>query len=139
MAALENHDNQLRSSQSFTSSAFGDPKTSAGPALGNLDPDLETTVSQTLFSDTQLSNKEDACEMLYNQPNERMNQDDRVAQDSEAEDDGLYLSECRLMLVGFDSLKLRSLVTITRKGGASRYTTSNERLTHIIVGCPSER
>ncbi|KAI4388096.1 hypothetical protein MLD38_000459 [Melastoma candidum] len=137
VAALENHGNEHKRSQSFTS-AFGDPYASADPALGDLDQDLETTLSQTCFPETHLSNKEDACEMIHDQRNESLNQDDRVAQDSETEDDGLYLSECRLMLVGFDSQKLRSLVNITRKGGASRYTTSNERLTHIIVGCPSE-
>ncbi|KAI4320583.1 hypothetical protein MLD38_034047 [Melastoma candidum] len=101
VAALANHGNEHKSSQSFTS-AFGDPNVSADPALSDVDQDLETTVSQTFLSETHLSNKEDACEMMHQQPNGRMYQDDR-AQDSEAEDGGLYLSECRLMLVGFDS------------------------------------
>ncbi|CAA0827245.1 transcription coactivators [Striga hermonthica] len=61
-----------------------------------------------------------------------------IADDSECEDDDLYLSECRILLVGFETSELRKLVDMVRQGGGSRYMSFNEKLTHIIVGNPSE-
>ncbi|KAL0413648.1 UNVERIFIED_CONTAM: hypothetical protein Sradi_1566500 [Sesamum radiatum] len=43
-----------------------------------------------------------------------------VADDSQSEDDDLYLSECRILLVGFEASELRKLVDMVRRGGGSR-------------------
>ncbi|KAL6548814.1 hypothetical protein OROHE_008659 [Orobanche hederae] len=61
-----------------------------------------------------------------------------VADDSQCEGDDLYLSECRILLVGFEPSELRKLVEMVRKGGGSRYMSFNQKLTHIIVGNPSK-
>lgn len=67
-----------------------------------------------------------------------MQVDSHVAEDSEAEDDDLYLSNCRISLVGFDEKELSRLVMMIRDGGGSRHVMLSERLTHIILGAPSE-
>jgi topoisomerase (DNA) II binding protein 1 len=67
-----------------------------------------------------------------------MQVDSHVAQDSEAEDDDLYLSNCRISLVGFEEKELSRLVMMIRDGGGSRHVMLSERLTHIILGAPSE-
>uniref|UniRef100_A0A0D9XPZ4 BRCT domain-containing protein n=1 Tax=Leersia perrieri TaxID=77586 RepID=A0A0D9XPZ4_9ORYZ len=64
--------------------------------------------------------------------------DGHVAEDSEAEDDDLYLSNCRISLVGFEEKELSRLVMMIRNGGGSRHVMLSERLTHIILGAPSE-
>ncbi|KAG8363675.1 hypothetical protein BUALT_Bualt19G0047100 [Buddleja alternifolia] len=61
-----------------------------------------------------------------------------VADDSQSDDDDLYLSECRILLVGFEASELRKLVDMVRRGGGSRYMSFSEKLTHVIVGNPSE-
>ncbi|CAM0874720.1 unnamed protein product [Alopecurus aequalis] len=67
-----------------------------------------------------------------------MQVDSHVAEDSEAEDDDLYLSNCRISLVGFEEQELLRLLMMIRDGGGSRHVMLSERLTHIILGAPSE-
>lgn len=62
-----------------------------------------------------------------------------VADDSHSEDDNLYLSECRILLVGFEASEMRKLVHMVRQGGGSRYMSIREKLTHVVVGNPSEK
>ncbi|KAJ7299162.1 hypothetical protein O6H91_Y168400 [Diphasiastrum complanatum] len=52
--------------------------------------------------------------------------------------DDMYLSECRIHLVGFESNDLRRLVNMVSDGGGTRYVEFNETVTHVIVGQPSE-
>lgn len=61
-----------------------------------------------------------------------------VADDTQSEDDDLYLSECRILLVGFEASDLRKLVNMVRRGGGSRYMSVREKLTHVVAGNPSE-
>ncbi|KAF3787341.1 DNA topoisomerase 2-binding protein 1 [Nymphaea thermarum] len=61
-----------------------------------------------------------------------------VADDSQNGDDDLYLADCRILLAGFQASEMRELVSMIRKGGGSRYMSFNEKLTHIIVGIPSD-
>ncbi|KAK8948021.1 hypothetical protein KSP40_PGU007126 [Platanthera guangdongensis] len=63
--------------------------------------------------------------------------DFRVAQDSE-EDNDLYLSSCIICLVGFEEKVLRKLVSMIRRGGGTRLILLSEKLTHIILGSPSD-
>ncbi|XP_051124524.1 uncharacterized protein LOC127246914 isoform X2 [Andrographis paniculata] len=71
-------------------------------------------------------------------PKSDLDCDPCVADDSQSEDDALYLSECRILLVGFDASALRKLVDMVRRGGGSRYTSFSEKLTHVLVGNPSD-
>ncbi|KAL7126194.1 hypothetical protein ABFS83_14G169100 [Erythranthe nasuta] len=61
-----------------------------------------------------------------------------IADDSQSENDNLYLSECRIMLVGFETSELRKVVDMVRQGGGSRYMSFSEKLTHVVVGNPSD-
>ncbi|XP_057442668.1 uncharacterized protein LOC130734326 isoform X2 [Lotus japonicus] len=67
-----------------------------------------------------------------------LNFDGAVANDSESDDNDLYLSDCRILLVGFEASEMRKLVNMVRKGGGSRYMSFNDKLTHIVVGNPTE-
>ncbi|PAN41605.1 hypothetical protein PAHAL_8G056000 [Panicum hallii] len=67
-----------------------------------------------------------------------MQVESHVAEDSEAENDDLYLSNCRISLVGFEENELLRLLMMIRNGGGSRHILLNEKLTHIILGAPSE-
>ncbi|XP_060217466.1 uncharacterized protein LOC132644845 isoform X1 [Lycium barbarum] len=64
--------------------------------------------------------------------------DDGVADDSQTDDNDLYLADCRILIVGFNASEMRKLVNLVRKGGGSRYMSFGEKLTHIIAGNPSE-
>ncbi|MCD7450160.1 hypothetical protein HAX54_003941 [Datura stramonium] len=64
--------------------------------------------------------------------------DGDVADDSQTDDNDLYLADCRILIVGFNASEMRKLVNLVRKGGGSRYMSFGEKLTHIIAGNPSE-
>ncbi|CAN4080650.1 unnamed protein product [Withania somnifera] len=64
--------------------------------------------------------------------------DGGVADDSQTDDNDLYLADCRILVVGFNATEMRKLVNLVRKGGGSRYMSFSEKLTHIIAGNPSE-
>ncbi|KAK1396671.1 DNA topoisomerase 2-binding protein 1 [Heracleum sosnowskyi] len=66
------------------------------------------------------------------------NFDGCVADDSQKDDNDLYLSDCKIALVGFEASEMRKLVSIICRGGVSRYMSLNENFTHIVVGTPSE-
>ncbi|KAH9307356.1 hypothetical protein KI387_035267 [Taxus chinensis] len=54
------------------------------------------------------------------------------------EESDLYLENCRILLVGFEPVEMRKLVRMVWSGGGSRYMSFNDKLTHIIIGRPSE-
>ncbi|KAJ3671664.1 hypothetical protein LUZ60_007743 [Juncus effusus] len=62
--------------------------------------------------------------------------DSRVAEDSDNDD--LYLSEIRVSFVGFEEKEMERLVGLVRRGGGTRFVGLSEKLTHIVVGSPSE-
>ncbi|CAJ1971926.1 unnamed protein product [Sphenostylis stenocarpa] len=104
-----------------------------------MDRDLEATQSEHMSSALQtliFSKEADAEPPL--QTCGGLNFDGVVADDSESDDNDLYLSECRILLVGFDAIEMRKLVNIVRRGGGSRYMSFNDKLTHIVVGNPTE-
>lgn len=128
-------------SQTVPSSVATDLISQAAPCTGLMDSDLDATLSQNLsyeISDPPIFVKEGDSEIANVQPKNETSAHDSVANDSQSEDSDLYLSECRILLVGFEVSKLRKLVDIVRRGGGSRYMSFNDRLTHIIVGSPSE-
>lgn len=103
------------------------------------EPDLETpqlVMHSTLFEALPFS-KEENDSPSHQQKIDSMF-DRCVADYSQSEDDDLYLSECRILLVGFESSEMRKLVDMVRRGGGSRYMYFSEKLTHLVVGNPSE-
>ncbi|XP_066336838.1 uncharacterized protein [Miscanthus floridulus] len=72
------------------------------------------------------------------QEKNEMQVDSHVAEDSEPENDDLYLSNCRISLVGFEEKELLRLVMMIRNGGGSRHILLSEKLTHIVIGKPSD-
>ncbi|KAB1199993.1 DNA topoisomerase 2-binding protein 1-A [Morella rubra] len=128
-------------SQTVPSSVATDLISQAAPCTGLMDSDLDATLSQNLsyeISYPPIFVKEGDSEIANVQPKSETSAYDSVANDSQSEDSDLYLSECRILLVGFEVSKLRKLVDMVRRGGGSRYMSFNDRLTHIIVGSPSE-
>lgn len=142
-ARQHSQDKGVKNSQPAFSLVVGDSNLSSAAAAENVDPDLEATLSQNMscmFSNPQVIAREEESNVPAMQPTNETNHECFVADDSETEDDenDLYLSECRLSFIGFEASELRRLVDMVRKGGGSRYVSLNERLTHIIVGSPSE-
>jgi len=105
-----------------------------------IDRDHEAMPSECMSSvpQTRIFAKEADAEAPL-QTSGELNLDNVVADDSESDDNGLYLSECRILLVGFEALEMRKLINIVRKGGGSRYMSFNDKLTHIVVGNPTEK
>ncbi|XP_021718189.1 DNA topoisomerase 2-binding protein 1-A-like [Chenopodium quinoa] len=126
-------------SQSILSSVATDSSLQAAPSVWTTDSDLDVAQSQNLSSGCQnvsFISKDEETER-HDLPGDAKELDCCIADDSES-DDGLYLSDCKICLVGFSASDVRKLVSIVRKGGGSRYMSCSERLTHIVVGEPSD-
>ncbi|PIA47580.1 hypothetical protein AQUCO_01400310v1 [Aquilegia coerulea] len=104
--------------------------------------EVETALSQNMssaFSDANVFTKCEDSDAANLQPGDETKFDGFVADDSQTEDDDSYLSDCRILFVGFQASEMRKLVKLVHKGGGSRcMSLSEERLTHIVVGSPSE-
>ncbi|RRT59805.1 hypothetical protein B296_00015614 [Ensete ventricosum] len=107
--------------------------------------DVEATSSQNISSSNISSSFSDATKLKNEGTDSAAVQlkdekilDSHVAEDSESDDNDLYLSNCRILLVGFEEMKLNRLVTMIRNGGGTRHMLLNEKLTHIITGEPSD-
>ncbi|KAI8002190.1 DNA topoisomerase 2-binding protein 1-A [Camellia lanceoleosa] len=140
LLARRSQDKGVGNSQCAPSSVAGDSNLETVLCGGIADPELEATLSQnvsTTFSDTSIFVKEESG-ALAKQPKSDTNFDGCVADDSQNEDNDLYLSDCRILLLGFDASEMRKLVNMVRRGGGSRYMSFNEKLTHIVVGNPLE-
>ncbi|KAH9691359.1 transcription coactivator [Citrus sinensis] len=110
-------------------------------SMARRDQDLEATFSQSMpsmYMDAPVVSKDGAVEASTAQMRNESNFDVCVANDSQSEDNDLYLSDCRILLVGFEASEMRKLVNMVRRGGGSRYVSYNNGLTHIIVGTLSE-
>ncbi|KAI3671695.1 hypothetical protein L1987_87435 [Smallanthus sonchifolius] len=106
---------------------------------GMVDADLETTLSQNMASISELSvlvSDDNTPPCIQHKTS--FNIDACVAEDSQSEENDLYLLNCKIHLVGFDASEMRRWVNMVRRGGGSRYMSLNEQLTHIVVGIPSE-
>ncbi|KAK9741001.1 hypothetical protein RND81_03G075200 [Saponaria officinalis] len=132
-------DRNLRNSQPISSSAVSDSSLHAVPSVGNKESDVDVTLSQNIsyissYDVSTVFKKEEAGAPELPQNNKEL--EGCVADDSETDD--LYLSDCKIYFVGFDTSDTRKLLGMVRRGGGSRYMFCNERLTHIIVGAPSD-
>lgn len=108
---------------------------------GLVGSDVEATLSENMsskFPDDAVSIKTEDTSTNAMLPDGDTNFDGCVADDSQTDDNDLYLSNCRISLVGFEASQTRKLVTMIRRGGGSRHISLNENLTHIVVGNPSE-
>lgn len=127
-------------SQSVLSSAATDSSMQAVPSVWTTDSDMDVAHSQNFSPACQnvsaFAKEEEAGR--FDPPDNVKDLEGCVADDSEPDDNGLYLSDCRICLVGFNASDTRKLVGIVRKGGGSRYMSCSERLTHIVVGEPSD-
>ncbi|KAL0387895.1 UNVERIFIED_CONTAM: hypothetical protein Sradi_2671300 [Sesamum radiatum] len=129
----------IRNSQHTSSSMAAASDSETNFSAQDMGPDLENTLPNIYpaFFEAPSLPKED-----NDRPADTQKSDPNfarcVADDSQSEDDDLYLSECRILLVGFEASELRKLVDMVRRGGGSRYMSFSEKLTHVIVGKPSE-
>lgn len=139
--AQHSQDKSIGNSLPVPSSVAAESNLPAVPSGESSEPDLEATLSQnmsSMFSDPPVFIKGKDSEMPTVKATNEINLDGCVADDSQSEESDMYLSECRISLVGFEAPELRKLVTMVRKGGGSRYMLFNDKLTHIIVGAPTE-
>ncbi|XP_057532611.1 uncharacterized protein LOC130810527 [Amaranthus tricolor] len=123
-------------SLSVLQSAATESSLQPGPSRGTTDSDVDVAHSQNISSACRTAEEEEA-----GQPDlsvQDKNVEECVADDSEGDGNDLYLSGCRIGLVGFKASDTQKLVGIIRQGGGSRYMSCSERLTHIIVGEPSD-
>ncbi|XP_010269063.1 PREDICTED: DNA topoisomerase 2-binding protein 1-A isoform X2 [Nelumbo nucifera] len=129
-----------RSFQPFPSSVIADTNLQSVKSSVTGDLNLEMSFSQNMsssFSDATIFSKEESVKPCLQPDNERKF-DGCIADDSQTEGDDLYLSDCRISFVGFQPDEMRKLVNMVRRGGGSRHMSLNEKLTHIIVGTPTE-
>lgn len=134
-------DNNIVNSLSVQSSIAAESSSPDFPCAVFPESDLEATLSQnmsSMFSDPPVFMKAGDDEIPAENPTNETNLDSCIANDSQSEDSELYLSECRISLVGFEASELRKLVNMVRRGGGSRYMSFNDKLTHIVVGAPTE-
>ncbi|KAK7320972.1 hypothetical protein VNO77_30983 [Canavalia gladiata] len=126
--------------QSAASSGATDSYVPVFSSAEFMDRDLDATKSDhmSFVPNAPLFGKEPDAEAPPLQMSKELNFDDVVANDSESDDNDLYLSECRIFLVGFEACQMRKLVNMVRKGGGSRYMSFNDKLTHIVIGNPTE-
>ncbi|XP_028781533.1 DNA topoisomerase 2-binding protein 1-A isoform X2 [Neltuma alba] len=135
---------QERESGKWQSAAASGPADSCMPAVSYAEPvdgDPDATQSENTSAailDVPIFVNGTDPEARPVQPKKEPNLDSAVARDSESDDNDLYLSECRISLVGFEASEMRKLVNLIHKGGGSRYMSLNDKLTHIVVGTPSE-
>lgn len=115
--------------------------TTLQPVPSNTITEMKATLSQSQstgsFSDATIFTKE-GSEAPSLQSGGDGNLGGGVAHDSQSEDSDLYLSDCRVLFVGFEATEMRKLVNMVRKGGGTRHMSFSEKLTHIIVGKPTE-
>lgn len=141
LKTVEQHsqDKSFRNSQHTSSSmatvSDSEANLSTQPTETNLENPLQHTYSTVLDAPT-FTTKEN--EFPAEQRENDAGFERCVADDSESGDDDLYLSECKILLVGFEASELRKLVDMVRRGGGSRYMSFSEKLTHVVVGNPSE-
>ncbi|XP_019456415.1 PREDICTED: DNA topoisomerase 2-binding protein 1-A isoform X2 [Lupinus angustifolius] len=126
--------------QSVASAAAADSNVTVISRTDCVDRDLEVTQSECMspLSNFPVFVKEADAEVPPVKSSNELDFDGVVANDSESDDNDLYLSECRILLVGFETSEMRKLVNMVRKGGGSRSMSFNDKLTHIVIGCPSE-
>ncbi|KAK7385140.1 hypothetical protein VNO78_30851 [Psophocarpus tetragonolobus] len=112
----------IRKLQSGTSSGATDSNVQVFSCAELMDRDLEATQSEqmSIVSNAPIFAKEADAEPRQSQTNSKLNFDGVVANDSESDDNDMYLSECRIILVGFEACEMRKLVNMVRKGGGSR-------------------
>ncbi|XP_010428809.1 PREDICTED: DNA topoisomerase 2-binding protein 1-like isoform X2 [Camelina sativa] len=103
------------------------------------DSDIEASASQNIFSTSMnpSTDVKEPSEGPHTRPQEQ-DIDGCTARDSESEDNDLYLSDCRIFLLGFEASEMRRLFKLVCRGGGTRYMLLNESMTHIVVGTPSE-
>lgn len=89
------------------------------------------------FSDSTIFSREHSEATCLPSKNE-MDSVSCVAADSQDDDNDLYLSDCRIFFAGFEINEMRTLIKLVRRSGATRHMSLSERLTHIVVGSPSE-
>ncbi|XP_073142139.1 uncharacterized protein [Henckelia pumila] len=134
------HGKVIRNSQYASSLLATASDSDAILSAQDTEPDLETQLpmrSTSTFCEALQFPKEENDSPCHQQKIDSVF-DRCVADDSQSEDDDLYLSECRILLVGFESSEMRKLVDMVRRGGGSRYMYFSEKLTHLVVGNPSE-
>ncbi|XP_022134020.1 DNA topoisomerase 2-binding protein 1 [Momordica charantia] len=140
LTAQNSQDKVMGNLQAAPSSLVADSNFSAVSGPGFSDMDLEPSLSQntSMFSDATHCINEVDVEVPVTTAKTETYSNNCITSDFQSEDNDLYLSACRIKVVGFEASELRKIVNMIRGGGGSRFILSNNKLTHIIVGNLSE-
>ncbi|XP_039683639.1 uncharacterized protein [Medicago truncatula] len=104
----------------------------------NVDPAATQSKHMLSVSNVPLFVKEADAEAPPLQTSNELNFNRAVANVSESDDDDRYLADCRISLVGFEASEMEKLSNMVRKGGGSQCLYLNDKLTHIVIGNPTE-
>ncbi|XP_031739410.1 DNA topoisomerase 2-binding protein 1-like [Cucumis sativus] len=110
----------------------------AGPWFSDVDVEVTLSQSTPMFSDASHFINEVDVEVPVAMGRNEENTVNCLANDFQSEENDLYLSACRIKVVGFEASEMQKVVNMILRGGGSRYMLFNDKLTHIIVGDPSE-
>ena len=139
---LEHHSQGkgTRNSQPISSSNPSVSESDTNLSAQDMEPDVENLLTNILCTSSEVPHISKRGNDVPTEKQKNVPDFTRcVADDSESEDGDLYLSECRILLLGFEASELRKLVSMVRQGGGSRYMSVRENLTHVVVGNPSEK
>jgi len=104
----------------------------------NVDPAATQSKHMLSVSNVPLFVKEADVEAPPLQTSNELNFNRPVANDSESDDKDRYLADCRISLVGFEASEMERLINMVRKGGGSQCLSLNDKLTHIVIGNPTD-
>ena len=100
-----------------------------------------SVVSNTVSSDPVhvIDHANEICKAEPSVPDQPLPRNLKHVETCEFEEENMYLSNCRIYFSGFAAPELRKYVNMVRDGGGTRHMEFGDRVTHIIVGKPTER
>ena len=105
----------------------------AGPWFSDVDVEVTLSQSTPMFSDASHFINEVDVEVPVAMGRNEENTVNCLANDFPSEENDLYLSACRIKVVGFEASEMQKIVNMILRGGGFRYMLFNDKLTHIIA------
>ena len=105
----------------------------AGPWFSDMDVEVTLSQSTPMFSDASHFINEVDVEVPVAMGRNEENTVNCLANDFPSEENDLYLSACRIKVVGFEASEMQKIVNMILRGGGFRYMLFNDKLTHIIA------
>lgn len=117
----------------------------ADTTLENAKSEVIMSSAPSVISITPSCNEEQVVENANDNIRSEISQDEQCIslqqqslEDSLCEEENMYLSNCRIYFTGFTVPELRKYVNMVRDGGGTRHMEFSHKVTHVIVGKPTE-